>query len=43
MEMFEKIQKFCTEQLEPKVSITIYKENAIDINTFKYINLFYNE
>ena len=42
MEMFENIQKYCTEQLEPKVPITIYKENEIDINTFKYINLFYN-
>ena len=43
MEMFENIQKYCTEQLEPKVPLTIYKENAIDINTFKYINLFYND
>ena len=43
MEMFENIQKYCTEQLEPKVPITVYKENAIDINTFKYINLFYND
>ena len=43
MEMFENIQKYCTEKLDPKVPITIYKENAIDINAFKYISLFYND
>ena len=41
MELFEKIKKYCTEELEPKVPLVIYNDNSIDINAIKYINLFY--
>ena len=40
-ELFENIKKYCSEQLDPKVEIVIYKENEIDMNMFKYMNLFY--
>ena len=43
LEMFEKIKKFCIEELDPKVPLVLYKDNSFDINTFKYINLFYNK
>ena len=41
-ELFDKIKKYCTEELEPKVPLVIYRDETIDIYTFKYINLFYN-
>ena len=42
MELFDKIKKYCVEELEPKVPLVIYKDNAINISAFKYMNLFYN-
>ena len=42
MELFEKLKKYCNESMEPKVPLVIYSDEEIDINSFKYINLFYN-
>ena len=38
LEMFEKIKKYCIEELDPKFPLVLYKDNSF--NTFKYINLF---
>ena len=42
MELFDKLKKYCIESLEPKVPLVIYSDEVIDINCFKYMNLFYN-
>ena len=41
-ELIQRINKFVTEKLEPRVPVIVYEQNAIDIKVFKYINLFYN-
>ena len=41
-ELIEKIKKYCAEDLQPNVPIVIYEADAISINAFKYMNLFYN-
>ena len=40
-ELFEKIKKYCTEKLEPKVPLVIYKDNSFNAKVFRFINLFY--
>ena len=42
-ELNEKIKKYCAEDLQPKVPIVIYEADAININAFKYMNLFYKK
>ena len=40
-ELFEKIKKYCTEELEPKVPLVLYKDNSFNAKVFRFINLFY--
>ena len=41
-ELIEKIKKYCAEDLQPKIPIVIYEADTINVNAFKYMNLFYN-
>lgn len=40
-ELFENIKKYCNEKLEPKIDVITYEQNDINIDIFKYMNLFY--
>ena len=41
METFEKIKKHCQE-MDSTSQVVVYNNNDININVFKYMNLFYN-
>ena len=42
LELFENIKKFANEKLEPKAETFAYQQNEINIEIFKYMNLFYD-
>ena len=43
MEMIEQIKKYCKEECNPPIPIVIYDKNDMNINIFKYMNLFYHK